>query len=188
MKRLLALLCALLISSAADGIIVINSYRFAVAGANRVLNPGFEVYTGTQDDSTLDAVTSWTVDDYANGYVDSTATGHSGSAAIRIRSGAGGEFEGVWQDGIAVTPAENLTLRFWCKNDGSADAYAYYAVYDLTNAAYIVGPSATGVASTNYTEVVAPFTVPSGCTSIRVYFYTDLFAARDVWLDDVSLQ
>ncbi|QQE90279.1 phage head spike fiber domain-containing protein [Azotobacter chroococcum] len=67
-----------------------------------------------------------------------------------------------------VTPGAVYTFSYFVKL--GTKSVARYAVYDVTNAAFIVGSTvAAGVGTSAWTRITVTFTAPAGCTSVRGY-------------------
>lgn len=150
-------------------------------------NTGFETYTGTQNDSIEDSFTGWTISG-TDGYVDSISVSpHGGTSAIHIRSGATANKQ--IKQTVSVTAGERYSFSFFGKIGGVALAVGRHAIYDNSNGAWIVIPTAnTGIISDttwNYKKV--DFTTPAGCTSIDLILLCNSTASRSVYYDDVSL-
>lgn len=88
----------------------------------------------------------------------------------------------IWQD-VTVKPLSKLTLDFWSYTDGVHPIR--YEIYDNTNAAFIVSPTASSWLGTSWGYDDVSFTVPSGCTEIAVTFYAPVGATG--YVDYASL-
>lgn len=151
---------------------------------NLIRNANFGQYTGTQDDGTSDVIASWTngnVNDGLGNRVEATATVHGGSNAVKIQRTTA--TVNCFQD-IPVVAGTIYDLSFWTRGDGSQGAR--YAVYDITNSAFIIGTTVTGITGTNYTQITNSFTAPVGCSSVRIYMYSPA-AAGTGYFDDWSV-
>ena len=140
-----------------------------------LLNTGFEDLDGADDFS------DWTEFESGGGSVeDEGVIIHAGSHAVKITAGGGNAW--VYQD-ITVIPGERYTLYFYTRGDGT---YAgRFTIYDLTNLAYIVETS-TGVTGTDYTLITREFSVPLGCTTVRIYFARP-FTIGTAYFDDAYI-
>lgn len=68
---------------------------------------------------------------------------------------------------VSVLAETEYTFSYWCKL--GTKSVNYIAVYDETNAAFIVDYEDSGAVSTGWKRVKKTFTTPTGCTSVRVY-------------------
>jgi hypothetical protein len=115
---------------------------------------------------------------------DETVLVHGGSHAAKLTSGASDNTR-ITNASARVSPGRGYTLRFWTRGDGSNAGK--YALYDKTNGSYFKSLDSTGVTGTTYTEVVYPFTAPTGCHEIVVYFWGPAANGGIAYFDDLSL-
>lgn len=148
---------------------------------NLILNPGFESYTGTQDDgSTINPIPNWDRAGFTSGWTSA----HGGLNALGIQNGTGTDQADSVP--ITVTPGASMTLTYWAKGDGTNQGK--HGVFDVTHSAYIIALVGNGVTAAAWTLVTVPFTVPTGCTSVSVILYrTDTALAR-TFFDDTDLR
>ena len=67
---------------------------------------------------------------------------------------------------FTVTPGESYTFSFFAKS--GTLSYARFAVYDATNASFIV-PAQNRAVGAAWSRISIPFVTPANCTSVRVY-------------------
>jgi hypothetical protein len=118
--------------------------------------------------------TGWTLDGIANDFAID-------SGWLRITSGGSG-YNGCYQ-------AENVTaghvMQLCLKYKNTVGDVAQYGIYDVTHSSWI---KAVTSLTDSQTEATAShvFTVPAGCTSVRIYIRT--YTINEiVWFDNVSL-
>ncbi len=148
--------------------------------SNMISNGGFETAGG----GGLDIWADWdeTVSDGA--LANEGTLFHTGADACKITTGAG-KTTGIKQD-ITVIPGATYRWREWTRGDGTYDGR--YAVYDLSNSAYIVNYAGTGVTGTSYAMVDVEFTAPAGCVLIRVLLRCGTTAGAVCYFDTTSLR
>jgi len=112
---------------------------------------------------------------------DGTDCGDGGAFSCKITEG--GAATNVYQD-ITVVPGENRQLRFWNYGDGANEGR--YGIYDQTAPAPIVAITATGHSAASWLEVTQEYTVPAGCTTVRISFYCPVAGGSDAWFDGVT--
>lgn len=148
---------------------------------NMVDNFGFETYTGTPDNGVTDAFTTWTVN-AGTGVIEATATAHSGSIAAKLTSGSSSNSM-LNFNVYAQVAGTSMTFSVWTRGDGTNAGR--YALYDVTNGAYVVAIKETGVAGTTYTQVTETITVPANCVRIRIDLYCPSAVGGVSYFDDV---
>lgn len=162
--------------------------------ANPIGNPGFE--SSGAGGADVFAVWAENTDSGKASFLRDALNYHSGSKSCKITSTAAAEADppgnGTVSQSISVSPRDSYILKFWTKVSGSfGDLQGHYAIYDDTNAAWIIAKRPTGALSqSTWLEVSSIFTVPPDCVSITIYLY-QCIATQDspsVWYDDVSLQ
>ena len=147
-----------------------------------IQNGGFETYTGTADDGTIDVFTGWVnVSTPGSGVVEAVTTVHGGSAAVKVTQASG---NGWLYQLITVVPGQKRVLKFWTRGDGSTAGR--FRIYDNTNSADIVAYTSTGVAGTDYTFYQQIYTIPAGCTQVRLDFLNGAVASSSAYYDDVQ--
>lgn len=119
--------------------------------------------------------TGWTVDGFANSYTID-------SGWLKIISPTGTGYSGVYQD-------ENVTaghvMQLCLKYKNTATDVAQYGIYDVTHSSWI--KEVTSLADSQVEATASyVFTVPAGCTSIRIHIRTQTHT-ESVWFDNVSL-
>jgi hypothetical protein len=165
-------------------------------GGELVLNPGFETLGGGGTDTFANWVEAWGT----GAVVDGTPYVHSGSRSCEFTAGyAPGPAPSATQV-IAVTALQTYRLIIWSMSSDAAPGipfppYGEYAVYDVSNAAYIV-PKTTIVqkASLVWQKLAVEVKAPVGCVSLRIELWgSDPIAASTrgnhgaVFFDDISL-
>lgn len=143
------------------------------------LNPGFEIAGA----GGADIWASWTETAGDGALANETTLIRNGVDAAKTTAGISANTL-VYQD-ITVVAGSAYTLSFWTRGD--ATNAGRYLVYDNDNAADIISLVSTAVVGTTYTKVTAAFTVPAGCTSIRVLLYCPAANGGIAYFDDVSL-
>jgi len=162
-----------------NALVTIGNSGFETGGTGDDFNGGAEVDDGTSDD-----FTDWTEvnSDVDGDKTEATATKQAGSYAVKLIFGIA---ESSVQSGnLTVVPGETLKLAFQARGD--AILAGQYQIYDVSNAGDIQAKATTGVTAAAYAEVTQSFTVPSGCTSLYVKFYSP-GAAGTAYVDAVSL-
>ena len=151
-----------------------------------VYNGSFESGTLTDDNGVSDDFDNWTeVNDDGNGdKTESTATVHGGSHALKLTRGTGTRAY-VHSAAIIAVAGETVKLSVWTRGDGTYDGA--YAIWDLSNSAWIKGITATAITAASYTEFTYSFAVPSNCSSIQYMFYANNTNTAVAYFDDVTL-
>jgi len=152
-----------------------------------VNNPGFETFTGTEDDGTSDDFANWTeaTDDGNGDKVEATATAHAGSYAVKLTRGTGTQAS-ITSESRAATAGKMMRLAFYTRGDGT---YAgRYRIYDVTNSENIVPATSTAITGETYTQVIVYFTVPAGCANINVRFLAPSTDTGVAYFDVVALK
>jgi len=117
----------------------------------------------------------------AGGYVmPDPYTVAGGSTSVCMVRTSGDSY--VYQD-VSVTEGERFGLKFYCQ--GSSSVAGRYRIYDITHSTDIIATTSTGNTGGWLPKSVG-FTIPSGCTSIRIYFYNSS-SAGTIWWDGVNL-
>lgn len=139
------------------------------------INSGGELITNGAFTS---AVSSWTASG-ASAY--HSAGGKAGScAAISATSNHGG----IYQD-VTVTAGSLYRLLFYYKGAATTDD-AQYALYDVTNGAWITSYTTLASTTTWSASQSVTFTAPTDCTTARVIFAAST-SGELVYVDTVSL-
>lgn len=148
----------------------------------KLSNTGFETLGG----GSPDVFASWTEVFGGTGSInDETTNVHTGSHACRADSGDAVSNTYVYQT-RTVGSEHKYWLRFYTRGDGTNDGD--YAVYDVTNAAYIISQTATGVTGTTYTLVAVWFKTPANCVSIQIEFYAPIgVSSASAYYDNASM-
>jgi len=152
---------------------------------NGFRDPGFEYYTGFQDDGTSDTFTYWVKQNDTSGNVlESSGTRHAGISSLKMTFGGSGNPYVSSSESSAVTPDAYYKLSFYARGDGTASPS--YAIYNPCNSSWVVSPWVdTGVSSTTWTQVNANFFAPSNCSEVIAYF--GQAESGTGYIDDVSI-
>lgn len=144
-----------------------------------LLNGGFETAGG----GGADVFADW-VENAGSGAIAAELTlVNSGSNAAKLTQGA--SLDAYIDQTKTVVAGDTEELRLFTRGDGSNAGR--YSIYDITNAADIIAITATGISGTTYTQIVSGFTVPSGCTQIRIRLHAPAVSAAVAYFDDVEL-
>jgi len=155
-------------------------------------NGGFE----TPGAGGTDVVSSW-IEDTDGGnctFARDTVTYRTGSASLKITSVNGGDVAGNAYQQVYVTARKRYQLTLYSRVTGDyGDLQGRIAVYDDTNAGWIIPIRGTGaVSQAEWLKVTFSFIAPAGCTSATIYLYQSIAAEGSptpaVWYDDVTLQ
>jgi hypothetical protein len=151
--------------------------------AKTVLNPGFETVI---DPTPPCDWANWTeVVSGTGNFYDFTLHPHSGSHAVSMYSG--NTMLSYLHQTIATTASTLHLFGFWrFKTDSWPQAR--YAVYDVTNAAYIVPKTSIAITLEDewyFTPVF--FTTPVGCISVRLELWCSPEKYAQIYYDDVIL-
>ena len=150
-----------------------------VAGANKILNPGYEMLGA----GGADIWANWSEAAWDGVIADETVLVHSGGHAAKLTAGASLNTNIEGED-FVVVPGTAHQLSFWARGDGTN--YGRYLVLDISGDVVII-EGATGVPGTTYTQVSVPFTAPAGCVLARVYLLCPTINGGIAYFDDVSL-
>lgn len=151
----------------------------AVVGSELLSNAGFEIAGG----GGADVFASWTEAAGGGTIVDEGVIVSSGSHAAKLTAGAAAD---TWVlQSVAVTPGKLYRGGFFTRGDG-ADA-GRYAIYDVTNAAFIINYATTGVTAAAYAYKEVCVIAPAGCVSMRMYLRCSATTAAVTYFDDISL-
>jgi hypothetical protein len=109
---------------------------------------------------------------------------HSGTNAVKLTAGSS---TGTWiSQPIYVVEGEKMQLAFYSAGDGT---YAgRYQVRDATHDTDIVAIKSTGITANSYSEVTETFTIPTGCTYIKIIFACPGTDGGIAYFDDASLR
>ncbi len=146
---------------------------------NLMTNGGFE----TAGAGGADIWGTWSETAGNGALADEAVLVHGGSHAAKLTAGAAANTEVT--NTIAVVPGKDYSLNFWTEGDGTNGGR--YAVYDVTNAAYIVAVTATGITGAAYAQINRGFTTPASCVSIRIELWCPTANGGIAYFDDVQL-
>ncbi len=161
-----------------------------LTGTEIITNGGFEVFTGTEDDTAEDSWTGWIVDHYGIEAKALAVTGaHGGSYAVKLLTGStGGKTDYCYVDSVnTVTGSTEYTLSYWAKGDGTNQGTL--RIWHNSTPAEPISPLLySGVTGSTWTKITYTFTTPANVTSISLVFYSPDAANSYCFVDDVSLQ
>ena len=150
-------------------------------GSSLVLNDSFETAGGGGSD----VFANWTENVSDGAIVRSSVSPKFGTYSCQLTSGVL-KTTYVLSTAMSVTALDYMSLNFWTRSSDTLDTKKIrYIVYDVTHATNIVPPTeADGVAGdTTWVQTRKGFQVPSGCTSVRVYFYCPEFSTDSGFVD-----
>jgi hypothetical protein len=150
-----------------------------LSNTSRLDNPGFE----SAGSGGSDVFADWTEVASDGSIDDETTSVKYGSHACKLTAGASTDTR--VQQSYSVLPGEDFTLWFWTRGDGTYDGHYY--VYDVTNGAYVISDTATGVTGTTYARVTKGFNVPAGCNEIKVNLVCPSTDGGVAYFDGVNL-
>ena len=162
-----------------------------VSGDNLLLDPSFDIYTGTPDDGNTDTFTWWKRFGTAfAGDVEVSNTARTSGKSIKFYS------DGTWGDGrvgqyVQVLPNSDYRLTIWSKGDGTYGEAAF-RIYDISpddgNATALTNTQDLGT-STTWHEYIFYFTSPPNRTQIYVTVWgTVTGLVGTCYVDDVSFE
>ena len=149
-------------------------------GPELVKNPGFESWGAS--------IASWLASAGAGTITKETVAPYAGTNAVVLTHGN----NTLWYDtqisqDITVVPGTTYELTFWTKGDGvNAGVFALYR--NTAPATYLITNGSTGVTGVNWTKVTRQFTVPAGCTSVKIWFFAPNVNGGFAVFDDVSFK
>jgi len=155
------------------------AYDYTAAGPELLTNGGFE----TAGDGGVDIWAGWTEEALDGALANETGSRHGGDDAAKITAGSAMTTH-VWQ-AITVVPGQVYTFSFWTRGDGTNAGR--YAVYDVTNGAYIYNWLTTGVSGATYVQDVVTITVPAGCISAYIMVCCPPLNGGIAYFDDVTV-
>jgi hypothetical protein len=153
------------------------------ARANLLANGGFEIAGGGGGD----VFASWT--EVLGGpppgaIADELVIVQAGAHAAKLTASLFTDTT-LTSDAIAVTPGTGYTLTFWTRGLGVGPGR--YAVWDATNAAWILAATSTAVPGVVYTQVTYAFTAPAGCLALQVVFLCPAAPGLVAYFDTAAL-
>lgn len=149
-------------------------------GDNQLENPGFETAGG----GGADVFANW-VETAGDGAIASSATVHTGAASALLTAGPTRNTV-ITQNQAGLTAGSSAVLGFWARGNGTVAGR--YAVYNVTGAAYIQSVVTTGITAATFTFVSYSFTLPAGCTEVRIELWCADTNAVETRFDDISLR
>ena len=144
-------------------------------GSDVLTNGDFETFTGTADDGVSDTFAGWTnygVDDGSGNLIEATLLTYAGgSRAVKVTRTTAALH--LYQD-ITVTEGAWYRMIWWSRGDGTNAGRC--RVEDISHTGAAVPQYLTalveGSAGTGWTEMTLEFTVPRGCTAVRVALHS----------------
>ena len=138
-------------------------------------NGDFEDWTGSDPDNWTKSANAVTAEETTDPY--------AGDSSLKLTA-TGAASQSVRSDAIAVVADKQHYLELRYKNTNGD--VAQYAIYDITNSAWITSATDLSNSLTWSAKQSLSFTTPSGCVSIYIYLY----AKSDgdiVWFDNVDI-
>ena len=93
---------------------------------------------------------------------------HQGTDSCKMTSGVTSNTN-VFGDAMVSVPGTVRRFRFYTYGDGVNAGR--YAIYDITNGAYIAPITSTGITAAAWGMVAAQYTVPAGCVSVHIEYW-----------------
>jgi len=152
------------------------AYDYTDWGPLELSNPGFETGGG----GGADIWANWTENEGDGELANENVLVHGGADACKMTAGEAHDSY-VYQD---LTLVSNQIYYFYIYARGDGTNQGRYAIYDQDNSAFIVEVTATGVTEAAYALISATFTVPSGCTTVRVILYCSTIENGICYWDD----
>lgn len=161
-----------------------------LGGGDIIQNAGFETAGGGGADVFADWVENTDTGNATITQATATPAPHGGSSYCEIYSVNGGDVNGSVSQDVTVSPGDRYRLTVWSRtSDIFASMQGRWSVYDNTNAAWIVNREGTSLfSSSEWQQSSLFFTVPSGCTSIKIYLYQNIDSDSYVYYDDIKLE
>ncbi len=149
-----------------------------LASDDSMLNGGFETAGG----GGADVFADWT--EYADdgSILRNNTVVHGGTYSCKLFAGVN-KGTNLYQ-AQSVTAGKTYHLEFW--QYGSGYYGCRYGVYDVAHSSWITSLTACPAAA-SWGRVQNAFTVPAGCTTVRIYFYCPAWVGEAGYIDDVSL-
>ncbi len=114
---------------------------------------------------------------------DTAPDGTASAIMVNVTSTAN-----IYRQDIAVSAGATYTFSFWAKRGTATDIK--YSVTNLTAGGDIVAKTSyySSLNASTYTRVIVPFTVPAGCTSVRVFIMRDTGALGTTYVWGAQLE
>jgi len=141
-----------------SGASCVVNHPVAVVGVDGIVKNG--AFVPIADDPP----TSWNA--YSAAMLTTEAGGQVGNCMKVLENGGGNP--GARQDSIPVTAGKIYKLSFYHKDIDATGDNPKWGILDETHMLWIIALTSE-TANAAWTQVVATFEVPSGCTAIRVY-------------------
>ena len=146
--------------------------------------------TNILDNGTFDSnMTGWTENDTTAGSINRTTTGpagHNGTHSVRLITAGSNETVDIHQTEASLTAGDTYLLTYWSYGDGTNGLR--HQVYDNSNSANIIATANnnSGNTSAAWAKTDVQFTLPAGCTSVRIKFLSP-HVNGTAYVDDVVL-
>lgn len=148
------------------------------SGSELATNGGFE----TAGAGGADVFGTWTETAGDGAIADEAVVVSAGSHACKLTAGVTVNTE-VTQP-VTVVPGQTYAFAFAARGDAT---YAgRYGVYDVTNAAYIIAATSTGVTAAAYSSMTVEFVAPVDCVSARLELWCPSTNGGIAYFDAVS--
>lgn len=141
-----------------------NIYGADLVNDNGLLNPGFENPGG----GGADIWANYTETAGDGALANEVVIVHQGTDSCKMTSGLTSNTN-VFGDAMVSVPGTVRRFRFYTYGDGVNAGR--YAIYDITNGAYITPITSTGITAAAWGMVAAQYTVPVGCVSVRKEYW-----------------
>lgn len=141
-----------------------NIYSPDLANDSLLLNGGFENPGG----GGADIWANYTETAGDGALANEVVIVHQGTDSCKMTSGLTSNTN-VFGDAMVSVPGEVRRFRFYTYGDGVNAGR--YAVYDITNGAYIVPITSTGITATAWGMIAPQYIVPVDCISVRIEYW-----------------
>lgn len=141
-----------------------NIHSAGFANDSTLLNGGFETAGG----GGADIWANYTETAGDGALANEVVIIHQGVDSAKMTSGLTSNTN-VFGDAMVSVPGTLMRERFWTYGDGVNAGR--YAIYDVTNGAYIIPVTSTGITAAAWGMVAPQYTVPAGCISVRVEYW-----------------
>lgn len=151
-------------------------------------NTGSDVGSGSDTGGTIttDVFANWSTTVSLGGLVSlDTSVKHAGNNSVKCTTASASSDQKVFQS-ITTSASTRYKLTFWTYGDGTNAGN--YAVYDNSNAAYLVAVTTTGVTAGAWTQVTMYFTTVAGGISTQLIFYGKSVTGAVAYFDDISVK
>jgi len=153
-----------------------------ITPTNQIANPGFEAYTGTQDDGNTDTHTAWGNNQLGSGKNEATAAAYNGQNCLKITTGDNPNISL-----FKTTPtlsAGDYRLTLYARGDGSHSPDI--ALYRNSPGGYLIPRTSLNYTSTTWQPYSITFTLAAS-SSLILFLHGNPTPTARVWFDDVAL-